>query len=175
MCRGTRADSEKAHLVLIGIMSRNMSRLFQSHLESGRAQADVPWWSQKFCVWLQMHQNGCPRSYLRLRKVYKLWFSMDSADPLLVLWMEAVQCNLQCNSHHTPQNSHLPEELLCCVPTDVACLCFHAARSLSSQAMWISEHWLGTSHQITQIIMTLSQWALQSLFPIRNNGLAALG
>lgn len=94
MCRGTRADSEKAHLVLIGIMSRNISRLFQSHPESGRAQADVPWWSQKFLIWLQMHQNGCPQSYLRLRKAYNLWLSMDSAGE----WSLVVQ-----STPHSPE------------------------------------------------------------------------
>lgn len=133
--------TQKAHLVLIGITSRNMSRLFQSQLGSGstwwKAQANVPWWNQKFGEWLQRHLNGSPQSQVRPRKAYKLWLSIITADSVLILGVEP--CSATCAT--LPRFPVSRRTFYPVYPTDVGYLCFHVALCLSSQAMWISEHW----------------------------------
>lgn len=93
--------------------------------------------ARSFGEQLQRHLSGSPQSYIRPSKACKLWLSIVTADPVLVLRVEP--CSRTCTT--LPKISISQKTFYPVYPTDVGYLCFQVALCLSSQAMWISKHW----------------------------------
>ena len=105
---GTRVDSEKGHLVLIGIVSRICLNCYRVIPGSGstwwKAQVNVPWWSLKFWgttagapEWLPTESGQTQWGLQAVAQHHHCW---PCAGP--------EGGTLPYNLHHTPQNFPSP-------------------------------------------------------------------